>query len=51
MPKKPEKKSPKHSKDERLVIDMDPEEAVKQLLRAGRTAIPPKDEETPDFTR
>jgi hypothetical protein len=44
MPEKP-KKQPKHSRDERLVIELDdPEEAVKALLEADPKAIPRQDE-------
>ena len=43
MPEQPaEKPTPKHSRDDRLVIPMDPEEAVKRLLEADPKAIPPE---------
>ena len=38
---------PQTKADDRLVIDMDPEDAVRRLLEADPNAIPPEDELVP----
>ena len=43
----PDDSRQKPKADDRLVIDMDPEEAVRRLLQADPSAIPPEDEPVP----